>query len=113
MGMFDSFYDQDDRDWQTKAFDCDLEVWRVGDPFSVDGSGAFQVEVIGDGRRIDGRYTTTDSFVTIADGVVVEVPADRDHRLPLVGYSGGLLSIGSHAPDPAPEATTAASGGGE
>lgn len=92
MGMFDSFYDVAGVEWQTKAFDCDLLVWHVGDPLSADGPVAFQVEVIGDGHRnSEGRYVTQDSFVTVRDGVVEAVNVARDPTLALVGYSGGLL----------------------
>lgn len=97
MGMFDSFYDAQDREWQTKAFDRNLDVWRVGDEFPADGCVSFQVEVIGDahGSTFDGTYRTRDALVTVRDNVVAEVPAERDHTLPLVAYSGGLLEMGS------------------
>jgi hypothetical protein len=31
MGMFDSFYDAQDNDWQTKAFGRSLAQWSIGD----------------------------------------------------------------------------------
>jgi hypothetical protein len=97
MGMFDSFYDADGREWQTKAFDCNLDVWRIGDAFPADGSIAFQVEVIGDaqGSTFDGTYRTRDALVTVRDNLVAEVPAERDPTLPLIAYSGGLLEMGA------------------
>ena len=93
MGMFDSFYDDQGREWQTKAFDRALDEWRVGDPFPADGLVSFQVEVIGDaqGSTFDGTYRTRDAIVTIRNNVVTEVPADRDPALPLLGYGGGLV----------------------
>lgn len=32
MGMFDSMYDDEDNEWQTKAFECGLDRFREGDP---------------------------------------------------------------------------------
>jgi hypothetical protein len=92
MGMFDSFYDPGGREWQTKAFECDLVVWRVGDPFPADGCASFQVEVISSvGSTFDGTYRLLDGYVTVRDCVVAEVPAERDHSLPLIGYFGALV----------------------
>ena len=87
MGMFDSFYDEGGREWQTKAFDRNLDEWHVGDPFPADGPGSFQVEVLGDGpNRDDFR----DSFATIRSGRVEGVDVPRDTALPLVRFGGGL-----------------------
>lgn len=99
MGMFDSFYDADGREWQTKAFDCDLDVWRIGDEFLADRAGDFQVEVISGYRAIQGdphsEYLLDRSLVTVAGGTVTAVPAERDPSLMLLAYSGGILEMGA------------------
>lgn len=97
MGMFDSFRDAHGREWQTKAFDCDLNVWRVGDQFPTGGRGAFQVEVIHGPKRtrheiLNGLHVPLlDGYVTVRDGVVAEVPAERDPSLLLLGYGGHVV----------------------
>lgn len=93
MGMFDSFIAPDGQEWQTKAFDRQLDVWRVGDPFPADGCVSFQAEVIGsEGSTLGGTYRSLDAFVTVRDNVVTEIPATRDPARPLVGYAGGLAN---------------------
>lgn len=91
MGMFDSFIDEHGRDWQTKAFDCVLARWSVGDEFrSAETHGPFQVEI----------YDMTDagewceSFAQIAGGRVVGVGVPRDASLPLLSWSGRPISPG-------------------
>lgn len=88
MGMFDSFYDAQSNEWQTKAFERNLEVWGIGDTIPGDGAETYQVEVIGDHG---GEFPW--SLATIRGGVLTEVPAERDPRLPLVGYSGGVIEV--------------------
>lgn len=83
MGMFDSFYDEHDNEWQTKAMDCNLDVYRIGDRLT-EPPGDFQMEVIGGPREI-----TEWAWVTIRSGVVAEVGVDRDPSLVAIGYSGG------------------------
>ena len=82
MGMFDSLYDKHGNQWQTKAFDCLLANYDIGDSIPGDDLPAsYQVEVLGD----------TESYATVRDGVLVAVPAERDPSLPLVDYYGGAL----------------------
>lgn len=83
MGMFDSLYDATGIEWQTKAFNCELDRYQIGDrigpPFT------YQAKVLGGPRGEDSRY----AYATIREGVLVEVPADRDETLPLLDYYGG------------------------
>lgn len=82
MGMFDSLYDANGNEWQTKAFSCNLVDYRIGDRLS--DAGDYQVEVLG-----GPRPGSVDSFATVRAGVLAEVPADRDHSLLLLDYYGG------------------------
>jgi hypothetical protein len=86
MGMFDSLYDADGTEWQTKAFSRNLDVYRVGDPIPSDTGSAYQVEVM----RYTRREGATDAFATIRAGRLEAVPTERDDRLPLIDYYGGL-----------------------
>ena len=86
--MFDSFYDEDGNEWQTKAFDCMLKSYHCGDllPSVI---GDYQVEVFGgpDGHEEDGlAYVNAD--------VLTAVPVERDTSLPLIGYWGDVLERG-------------------
>jgi hypothetical protein len=85
VGMFDSFRDDKGGEWQTKAMGRNLDSFRVGEP--VPGPPLdYQMEVIGGPRdRQVGDWT----FVTIRDGMLAEVPAERDESLALWLYSGG------------------------
>ena len=89
MGMFDSLYDDAGTEWQTKAFACLLDTYRVGDaipcPDDAPSLDTFQVQVLGGGR---GAFI--DSFATVRDGILAAVPDDRDVTLPLIDYAGGL-----------------------
>ena len=84
MGMFDSLNDAEGVEWQTKAFDCDLDRWTIGDRIATDEDypATYQVEVIGG--------VPWNALATIRDGVLVAVPTERDKSLPLVGYHGGI-----------------------
>lgn len=90
MGMFDSLYDAKSNEWQTKAFDCDLDNYGIGDPIPADGALTFQVEILGER---DGGFPW--SLATVRNGVLEAVDVDRDPTLPLVGYSGGVLEMGA------------------
>lgn len=79
MGMFDSFYD-DGQEWQTKALDRALTVWRIGD--SVPVPFDCQIEAIGPGD--DFPY----AYATIRGGALVEVTDVRDELLPRIPYGG-------------------------
>lgn len=87
MGMFDSMYDPAGVEWQTKAYDCFLQAFHVGDEMpNSDGHFPpdYQVEVLG------GRPAApfTESLATIRDGKLATVPDERDEALPLFNYSG-------------------------
>lgn len=84
--MFDVLYAADGGDWQTKAFACLLDNYRIGDALvpEVELTDTFQVEVLGEPSR--GSYV--DSFATVLGGILVEVPAERDPSLPLLNYGG-------------------------
>ena len=99
MGMFDSFYTADGVEWQTKAYECVLAEWGVGDPVP-DGEcvRTYQVKVLG-GRRDTSRY----SFVTIRDLVVAGIDVPRDPLLPLVDYCGGVAEMPTQCLDGQPK----------
>ena len=84
MGMFDSFYDQNGDEWQTKAMDCNLDVYDIGDRLT-EPPGDFQMEVIGP----CGNGGSAWAWVTIREGVVAEVGVERDPSLVAIGYGGG------------------------
>jgi hypothetical protein len=94
MGMFDSFYDANGDEWQTKAFACLLERWEIGDAV-VGQSIDFQVKVFG-GPRLE---RSEDALATIRGGRLVAVPDERDESLALMDYHGGFLAT------PAPRST--------
>lgn len=79
MGMFDSFKDDWNIEYQTKAFGNSLHVYRAGDPIHFPLAD-FQVEALGPGG---------DTLVTIRDGKVYQIPDYRDKNLPLIDYYGG------------------------
>lgn len=82
MGMFDSLYDAEGHEWQTKALDCTLDRYQIGDDFGPPFT--YQAKVLGGPRGANSRY----AYATIRDGVLVEVPTDRDETLPLLDYHG-------------------------
>src|SRR5688572_29900314 len=91
MGMFDSLFSDKQHtvanEWQTKAYDCNLDNYDVGDEMpDIEAYGhiqTYQVEVL-------GGPDDEDSFATVSCGVLADVPADRDPSLPLFDYSGHL-----------------------
>ena len=88
--MFDSLYDADGHEWQTKAFDCNLDEYRIGDEIEADMDATFQVEVMTSrGTYPDREYTH--SLATVRNGVLWRVPDERDERLPLLNYSGHVI----------------------
>lgn len=88
MGMFDSLYDAEGQEWQTKAFSRDLVVFSIRDEMpTVDGLDAYQVEVIG-GRRTNHRW----SLATVRGGLLVDVDVAPDPMMPRVDYSGRILA---------------------
>lgn len=90
MGMFDSIYDRAGAEWQTKAYACLLDRYRIGDSIGIIASD-YQLAVLG-GR--DGG-TARDSFATIRDGRLADVPVERDNTLPLMDYHGFLYELGN------------------
>lgn len=91
MGMFDSLYDVDGDEWQTKAFGCSLAQYNIGQIIDehVDGDlTTYQVSVFGE-PGCKGFFV--DSFATVIDQRLVVVPAERDRALPLIDYGGGII----------------------
>ena len=89
MGMFDSLYDSKGNEWQTKAYNCMLETFRVGDPMPDDRREAcvtYQVQIFGGPEDPD---EFKHSYATVRDGVLRAVDARRDKTLPLMDYHGG------------------------
>lgn len=90
MGMFDSLYDADGNEWQTKAMDRVLARYCIGDLIGESGA-SYQMEVVG--GYVPGRGIV-ESFATITAGRLTAVPVERDTKLALIDY-GGHLSEGS------------------
>lgn len=85
MGMFDSLYDQRGTEWQTKAFRCLLDRYRIGDELPgppID----YQVEILGGDNSKKASY---DSYATIRAGTLEAIDVPRDPTLPLMDYFGG------------------------
>jgi len=90
MGMFDSLYDSNGHEWQTKAYDCILERFQIDQPMPHESLGtplpdAYQVAVLGGPCGCHSE----DSWATVRDHILVAVPAERDPSLPRVDYHGG------------------------
>ena len=85
MGMSDSLYDSEGREWQTKAFDRVLATFDIGSIITGLQADSCQVEVLGE---IDRNFVN--SYATIINGRLTEVPAERDKSLPLFSYGGSL-----------------------
>ena len=83
MGMFDSLYDEDGTEWQTKALKRVLAQYNIGDVIYSDFPVTYQVEVLGGGV---GGFVY--SHATIFNGVLAEVDVPRDPLLPFINYSG-------------------------
>ena len=94
MGMFDSFYDTEGNEWQTKAFACVLDQCEIGEKIGDrqwSSESKYQVKILG-GPESDPYQ---ESLATIHDGRLVAVPDERDETLPLLDYGGGWLTSGS------------------
>lgn len=87
MGMFDSFHDSDGNEWQTKAFNCDLDHYRVGDELPYMGTETYQVEVLGGSHE----PPFLDSYATIRDRRLESTNDERDETLPLMDYHGDWI----------------------
>lgn len=94
MGMFDSLYDEQGREWQTKAFGNVLAEYRTGEllpgpPF------AYQFKILGGGNFEEGEKFM-DAFATAdEDGRLASFPDERDVTLPLLDYHGGWVKAGN------------------
>jgi hypothetical protein len=91
MGMFDSLFDAENHEWQTKAFDCNLDEYAIGDRIPADGAASYQVEVLSS----TGVWPTREfihAFATIEHGILIAAGVERDNRLPLLDYSGRLTA---------------------
>ena len=99
MGMFDRLYDKSDREWQTKAFNCTLQAYGLGQaidgaPSAADDWGVndvYQVEVLAGNDHISPEYV--ESYATIRGGVLTEIPAERNVALPLLNYGGSWATV--------------------
>ena len=94
MGAFDSLYDDLGHEWQTKAFDCTFDGYRIGDEIPTDLPASYpttyQVEIQGGANS----RSFPDSLATIRDGVLASVHDRRDLTLPLLNYGGHLTEEG-------------------
>jgi hypothetical protein len=77
-------------EWQTKAYDCELNHYFIGDQMPVIEPydlADYQVEILGEtpGTRF------TDSLATVRGGVLRSIHDERDPSLPRVNYSGHLI----------------------
>lgn len=88
MGMFDSMWDADGKEWQTKAFHCDLAGYRVGDELPFIGTDTYQVEIFGGGVS---NVQDIDSYATIRDNRLAAIRDERDDTLPLLDYHGDWI----------------------
>lgn len=92
MGMFDSLYDSRAEDgvnheWQTKAYDCTLERFDIGDPvpaIPTEYLTDYQVAILGGPRD-------EHSLATVRDGILVAVHVARDESLPRLDYFGNII----------------------
>lgn len=93
MGMFDSLYDAEGREWQTYAFGRRMNVCRVGERVPGGAPFTYQVEI---GRiEREGSNEFINSFATFRDGVLVAVPDSRDLEIPLLDYDGSWVGEGN------------------
>lgn len=88
--MFDRLY-VGDVEWQTKAYDCNLDNYFVGDEMPSihkDYPDSYQVEILG-GEHIFTKRSRR-SLATVVDGVLVSIDNERVRSLPLIDYGGNL-----------------------
>lgn len=88
MGMFDSMYDADGDEWQTKAFHCELDRYTIGDELPFIGTNTYQVEILGGPSNPTGYL---ESYATIRGNVLTSLDDDRDETLPLLDYHGDWI----------------------
>lgn len=89
MGMFDSMYDASGAEWQTKAFHCVLDRYRLGDELPFIGTDSYQVEICGGPDR-PADYI--DSYATIRGNSLASIHDGRDETLPLLDYHGEWIA---------------------
>lgn len=90
MGMFDSMYDKNGDEWQTKAFDCLLDRYQLGD--SLPGPPTdYQVEIYGGPQPAASRGVGVDSLAIVRAGRLQAINVPPDDSLPLMDYHGGWL----------------------
>jgi hypothetical protein len=92
MGLFDSFYDADDAEWQTKALGSTLETFRIGDRVTA-AEVDFQIEVINGSLIPKAPAYTNHAFATIRDGLFEAITTERDHSMYLLGYQGPIHNL--------------------
>jgi hypothetical protein len=86
MGMFDSLYDANGNEFQTKAFECLLTEYHIGD--DVDAMlFTYQVEIF-------GGPNNEDSYATVVDGTIIAIDVPRDETFTLINYYGHVMSRG-------------------
>lgn len=93
--MFDSLRDERGIEWQTKAYDCELAVYDIGDTmpradFPAAYPHTYQVDILG----ATDADPYTDSFATIRDDVLTSIHDPRDEKLPRIDYGGYLVAEG-------------------
>lgn len=92
MGMFDSLYDQNNDEWQTKAFGCNLDAFRVGHSMPVACADTYQVAILGE---LQGAFIN--SLATVRDNILVSIHDKRDNALPYLDYHGDLIDFDREA----------------
>ncbi|MGQ3384508.1 hypothetical protein [Glutamicibacter sp. TV12E] len=102
MGMFDSLYDSDEREWQTKAYENQLAAYRQGDvlpelehhPDITD----YQVEILSGKDVVENgelKHMYLDSFATVIGNKLISIHDPRNRNLPRISYSGDLYVSGA------------------
>lgn len=91
MGMFDSIYDGDGREWQTKALDCTLKRYAPGD--AIPGPlFDYQMKVIS--GWLEGGKGLDYGYALIHNGNLMDVLHEPDEFLQTLDYPGGWLPEG-------------------
>jgi len=102
MGMFDSFYDSDSNEWQTKAYENQLAAYRQDDvlpelechPDITD----YQVEILRGSDVLENgerKHVYLDSFATVIGNKLITIHDPRNRNLPRISYSGHLYGPGA------------------
>lgn len=83
MGMFDSIYDAQGNEWQTKAYNRLLDTYRIGDEMPGP-SRTYQVEILGGPADEKAR----DSYAIVEDGILAKVDVARIKSFDLLSRHG-------------------------